>query len=358
MTASAYPVYIQTSKAPWDNAIIGGNFDQNPFQRGTTLTGINASSLFVADRWFTQYNSYSAVFTAKRTADAPTPAQAGMLVTNCLEIDCTTSGTANSNTYFILTQTVIARDCIGYGRTPLTLQFWAKSASNGTLCILIQDGIGGNCCVFQYSVTSAAGWTFYSFQIPPAITNNTTLTVNFILALGSTFYTTVLGSWQGSNKFGTSSQSNFGSSTSNVIKFANIKLETGPVATQFVNRPPGVELALCQRDFVKSFPQGVTPAQNLGTAYCQDWAKTLTATGVRPQLIIDLPVEMNSATPTLVSYNPFAANNQIRDITASADFASRGSVLSERQLVLTGTANASTVIGNQIGCDWTLSTGN
>src|SRR5258706_7034352 len=74
------------------NAIIGGDFDTNPWQRGINFVGI-ADTLFCADRW--QYRKSGAVIEdISKVPDAPTVAQAGKLYINALQMNITTADVA------------------------------------------------------------------------------------------------------------------------------------------------------------------------------------------------------------------------------------------------------------------------
>jgi len=61
-----------------------------------------------------------------------------------------------------------------------------------------------------------------------------------------------------------------------------------------------------------------------------------------------LPVTMRAA-PTITLYNPLAANAQIRDIVAVADFtASAAAQQTEWSFSVQGTGNAATAVGNTL----------
>jgi len=97
----------------------------------------------------------------------------------------------------------------------------------------------------------------------------------------------------------------------------NVQLEAGSTATDFERRPIGTELALCQRYFAKTFPQGVAVAQNAGfqNSVSSDYAYTNGAGAVANWFF---PVVMR-ASPTVTSYNPRQANSNWRNQTDTAD---------------------------------------
>src|SRR5712664_1310664 len=51
------------------NIVIGGDFDLNPFQRGTNFPAV-ATGSFIADR-FQYFNTSAAIITGARIADSP-----------------------------------------------------------------------------------------------------------------------------------------------------------------------------------------------------------------------------------------------------------------------------------------------
>jgi hypothetical protein len=108
-----------------------------------------------------------------------------------------------------------------------------------------------------------------------------------------------------------------GAQTSGTWTIDNVQLEAGSTATNFERRPIGTELALCQRYFAKTFPQGVAVAQNAGfqNSVSSDYAYTNGAGTVANWFF---PVVMR-ASPTVTSYNPRQANSNWRDQTDTAD---------------------------------------
>ena len=108
-----------------------------------------------------------------------------------------------------------------------------------------------------------------------------------------------------------------GTQTSGTWTIDNVQLEAGLTATEFERRPIGTELALCQRYFAKTFPQGVAVGQNAGfqNSVSSDYAYTNGA-GVVANWFF--PVVMR-ASPTVTSYNPKQANANWRNQTDTAD---------------------------------------
>lgn len=107
----------------------------------------------------------------------------------------------------------------------------------------------------------------------------------------------------------------------------------------------------------KSFLYGTTPAQSAGAGIGESFGIAGKAGAVANQII---PVRFDApmfGTPAITLYNPLAANAQVRDYLASADFsASIASRISANGFNVVGTGNASTAVGNEIGIHWTAIT--
>jgi hypothetical protein len=138
-----------------------------------------------------------------------------------------------------------------------------------------------------------------------------------------------------------------------VVRLAELNLVPGGVATPFVGRPVGISLLLCQRYYIKSFAQATTPAQNVGinTSTFTYTAHTAAAV-VNRSPFIPFPVIMRT-NPTIVTYNPGAANNQARDQNAAADCSSTATLATERGIRVVATGAAGTAVGNLLEVHYT-----
>lgn len=235
------------------NTIIGGNFDTNPWQRGTSFTSV-ANGTYTADR-FTWRTSGTGVVNVLKTADAPTVAQAGIFVQNCLNVDVTTADAAIGATdryhwYYV----VEGYDWAQLAQRAFTISFWVKSTVTGTYCVGFLNSGNDRCYVAEYTVNASDTWEYKTINVsasPSAgtwdYTNGAGLAIAFCVAIGSNFYTTA-NSWQVGGPFlSTSNQVNGMSSASNFFKLALIKLEPGSTATPWEIRSEQQELDLCRR---------------------------------------------------------------------------------------------------------------
>lgn len=120
-------------------------------------------------------------------------------------------------------------------------------------------------------------------------------------------------------------------------------------ASDFHARPFGEELRLCQRYYQKSFAYATVPAQNAGTV----GAVRMNITGTSITAItVQLLVAMRTA-PTVTTYNPSAANAQVRNVTDAADCSGTGaSEATESTFLLAATANAGGSTGDFGAVHW------
>lgn len=106
------------------------------------------------------------------------------------------------------------------------------------------------------------------------------------------------------------------------------------------------EIELCRRYYFKSFPVDTAPAQNAGTTECPRFSAQ--KAGAVTNYIPDFQLTLRTATPTLTTYNPSAANAQARDVDAAADCSAIS--LSYSGVYLRGslTGAAGTAVGNRL----------
>lgn len=108
------------------------------------------------------------------------------------------------------------------------------------------------------------------------------------------------------------------------------------------------ELERCQRFYWKTFDVDVAPVQNIGspTGALRFPAPSTAASSERSPSW-NYPVRMRTTPATITTYNPQAANAQVRDTNASADCSGTTvQAANERSLAILCTGNAGTSIGN------------
>ena len=98
----------------------------------------------------------------------------------------------------------------------------------------------------------------------------------------------------------------------------DVQLEVAPFATPFERRPFEAELRACQRHYWKSFPYATAPAQNAGMTGALGWNQMAVAGAGQDNTSFPWQAWMR-AVPTIVTYNPAAANAQARNQNINAD---------------------------------------
>jgi hypothetical protein len=311
-TQGASTAFVINEFGKHKNLIIGGDFTTNPWQRGTTFTALGNGS-YGADRFFSHLTTAGVVDVLK-SADAPTAAAAGVYAVSCLTLDVTTvDASIAAGDYYITTQNIEGLNSLslGFGQAGTrycTLSFWHKHTKTGTYCIGVTNSANDRSYVAEYTQDVTNTWEKATLTIPVdtsgtwLYTSGLGLRVRFVVMSGSTFQTTA-NTWAAGNYLATSNQVNALDSTSNFCKFALIQLEAGSVATQFETRSAGEELALCQRYYEKSYPQGTavrTNATNLGLPFF--YASAVIATGSNVGYVGFKVTKRDTPTITTYSY--------------------------------------------------------
>jgi hypothetical protein len=208
------------------NKIINGNFDF--WQRGTSFN-VTAASTFTADRWVINYDGTGATRTV--TQQAFTLGQTDVPNNPMYFIRYNQSVAGSSGTFNTLAQRIEGVRTLA-GQT-VTLSFYGKSdATRSITPFFIQVfGTGGtpSSAVFTNFPLISLGTTWAKYV--------TTITIPSIN--GKTIGT--------NNRDYLELSLSIPLNTTFTIDLAQVQLEQGSIATPFEVRPPGVELALCQR---------------------------------------------------------------------------------------------------------------
>jgi hypothetical protein len=168
---------------------------------------------------------------------------------------------------------------------------------------------------FTFTVNAANTWQFVSVVIPgDTVTfaygtgNSYGLQVCFNLGTGSTYLGTA-GSWSGNNYVGAVGSISLVSIAGATFYFTGVQLEVGGVATAFERRNFGIELAMCQRYYQSSYPQGTAAGSADGNGI------NFVATGTNRLVGASSLAVVMRAAPNAVIYDPGAANttNQVRN---------------------------------------------
>jgi len=193
--------------------------------------------------------------------------------------------TGSGNVYF--THRIEARNSVSLNSKTITISFKVYQDSGSTTGVNVNihrasvaDYFGAPILVSAASIGSLPSGVFTSFSL-----------------------TTTLGSTSGTNGLQIAIQlTGLGALTAANIIIGDAQLEVGSVATPFEQRPYGMELALCQRYYTKSFDSALgTAPGDLGALFMQPNTNSTTAFDVT--LSVRFPVAMRTA-PTVTGVNP------------------------------------------------------
>ena len=143
------------------NALIGGDFSVNPWQRGTSFAAIANTLTYTADRFFAVGGASSSIAVSRQ---AVTDFPAGLGFTHALRFQRTA---ANANTAVIrLGQAMTSNNATRLAGRRAVLSFWAKAGANFSaaasfLAIVVATGTGSD----ESAANLVAGsWTGYASQ--------------------------------------------------------------------------------------------------------------------------------------------------------------------------------------------------
>jgi len=246
------------------NLIQNGNMvvDQRSIA-SSPITNTAAASTTALDRW----NFYGSL--AKMTMTQSTDVPSAEVFTKSLKITTAASTfTPSAGDYYGVRQVIEGQNfaAAGYGTSaakPLVLSFWVKCSTTGTFSVsLFNREAPDRSYVSTYVINSTNTWEKKIIYIQSGDTSGTWLTTNGIglqlwwdLGSGSSQNATA-GVWNSSLKVNTSSQPNFVGTNAGTFYLTGVQLEQNYQPTPFEQRPIGVELALCQRYYWRTYGSG------------------------------------------------------------------------------------------------------
>jgi hypothetical protein len=212
--------------------------------------------------------------------------------------------------------------------------------------------------VAEFTINSANTFETKTITIP-AITTGTWLSTNgagilFMVCLGSgATREGTANSWQSSNIVATSNQVDWINTSSATFYITGVQLEKGSTATSFDYRPFGTELALCQRYFEKSQPQGSAVAG--GTAEYFFVGSNFRGSSLLMRYPLKWAVTKR-AQPTVTFYNPRSGGTASQITTASADYSGTAAANTlDSGMEVQGTTNSGGASGDPAYVNWTAS---
>lgn len=133
------------------------------------------------------------------------------------------------------------------------------------------------------------------------------------------------------------------------------QLVEGYGAGPFRAEPPSIRDVRAQRFYEQSFATSTVPAQNYGAINAYRFSQIVGAAAVQSAAFIRYRVPKRSGSPTVTIYNPDAANAQIRNVTAGADWTLTSTALTESSgegFAVSGTTAAGSAAGQSSRFHW------
>ena len=289
------------------------NEDMEIWQDGTSNAGLTAASRACADGYFFNIVSHG-TWTVNRDTDVPTVAQAGRRLNSSFRALCTTTdATVNAGDFVGIYHFVEGYDYNELYQQPQHLSFWAKSTTTGTYGCSIGNDVDRS-YVQTFTIDAANTWELKQFVFRDAPSGGTWLHTNGVglraticLAAGTTFQGTS-GSWQTSNIFTTSAQTNLAATVNNNFFVTDMRLHGGTVRSPVIIPHRVQKIQQCHRRFTKTFGIDQKPVQNVGN---NNGAIRTVASGTSASNLCgrwEFQVSMR-ASPTITTFSPSAATS-------------------------------------------------
>ena len=259
------------------NLIINGHMQV--WQRSfNTFTTVSTFGYFTADRWRSDMSSLGTWLQVSST-DTPTGRGFGYSLRNyCQVADAAPAAGDNlriqqriegQNLQLVRKGTASAK--------PITLSFWVKTTTTGTMIVELEDVTNSRFCSVSVS-TTANTWVYRTATFPADATgtwpndNSLALQVNFWLGAGSSFTSGTLGTtWHTTTANRAVGQTNWAATIANEVYITGVQLEVGSVATPFQFESISETISKCQRYYEKSYNIQTNPGTaNTGGSY---WAR-------------------------------------------------------------------------------------
>lgn len=315
------------------NRIINGRFD---FARRDNSVNNPASGTFCFDRWRIQYDGTGATHNCgvigSNLVGYPTLEDYAVQAMRWLQ-----SGASTGDTYRYIEQRI--EDARTFSAQNVTVSFFGAitSGRSYTVEVVRNYGTGGSPSATEVlyitTINGASGWAKQELTFAMTSVQGKSFGSNADHYIGLRFKMPL--------------------NTDFDFYLALVQFELGSVASAFEQRQIPVERELCNRYFIKSFRAATEPAQNVGNNTGEQMAIAGKAGAGAQYIPIAFPTPMRTV-PTVTTYNPAAANAQVRDVVAAADCSAvTVSNATERGVLINATGNGSTAVGNLLSVHWT-----
>jgi hypothetical protein len=253
---------LAPSSSVFRNRLINGNMAIDQRNAGASVTQTAALG-YCLDRFYL-FGSVTSKFTVQQNAASVTPPSGFSNYLGATSSAATSVG--SGDTYFIgqRIEGLNTAD-LAWGTASaasVTLSFWVRSSLTGTFGGSIRNSAQNRSYPFTYTINSANTWEKETITIAGDTsgtwlsTNGIGIDINFNMGTGSTLSGTA-GAWAASNFTSATGATSVVGTNGATFYITGVQLEKGSTATSFDYRPYGTELALAQRYYQMSYPQGI-----------------------------------------------------------------------------------------------------
>ena len=341
------------------NRIINGAMVIDQRNAGASLSTASGSNFFTVDRWKTNY-SQTSKYTIQQNAGSVTP-PAGF--TKYLGVTSSSAYSVLAADFFLIRHLIEGFNTadLAWGTAnaaTVTLSFWVRSSLTGTFGGSICNNGDARSYPFTFTISAANTWEQKTVTIPGDTSgtwetgSSAGIIVTFGLGVGST-YSGTANAWSGSTFYSATGATSVVGTNGATFYITGVQLEKGSTASAFDYRPYGTELALCQRYFEKSQPQGSAVAG--GTAEYFFVGSNFRGSSLLMRYPLKWAVTKR-AQPTVTFYNPRSGGTASQITTASADYSGTTAAnLLDSGMEVQGTTNSGGASGDPAYVNWTAS---
>jgi hypothetical protein len=301
------------------------NSDMAIDQRNAGASVTITATAYTLDRWQAYCGGVSSKFSVQQNSASVTPPVG---FANYLGAVSLSAYSVSSTDRFGINQSIEGLNAadLGWGTAnakTVTLSFWVRSSLTGTFGGSIQNYAATRSYPFSYTINSANTWEYETITIPGdtsgtwLTTNSGFATINLAIGTGST-YSGTAGAWATADYRSTTGATSVVGTNGATFYITGVQLEVGSIATGFEEVDYTTQLQMCQRYAASTFPIGTAWGQNKGAAGCCLVGST-GATGYGCQIPWRYPVNLRATPTTITTYNPVAANANVRNFALTAD---------------------------------------
>jgi hypothetical protein len=303
------------------NVVINGDMAIDQRNAGAAATSVSAAYVFPVDR-FKFYQAAGSKITGQRVAksasasNAPEGFQYSLKLTNAASGTTPAAGDEYQLYHLVEANSTDTWDW-GYSTAKqVVLSFWVRSSVTGTYAVTLYNaGTNNRSYVTTYTVNAADTWekktVYVNGDTAGTWTIGASTAVGIIWDLGSgSNLNATPNAWASAFDTRTSGSVTWISTGSATFYITGVQLEQNVQPTPFEQRPYGVELALCQRYYEKSYDT----ATSVGTIteVGVHWHSGSGNGSGRHYVPIRFKVEKRSNGYTVNTYDPAAAGSNWR----------------------------------------------